>query len=380
MTKKINIGFISTNPPTDKRVWSGSIFKIYESFIRQGFEVTWIPIKYTPKDLKLFDKIAALYYKIFRRGFNKNQFMIKSLIGAKRIAQEMKGKNIDVLFAPTSATEIAFLNTQLPIVYFNDATFHQLLNYYGAMSGFGYLSKKATIFIENKALQKATHLVFSSEWAAHHARDFYGIPEKKISVVKFGSNSEVPERINLNKDYSQTIVFLFLAVDWERKGGAIALKAIEILREKGYPVMLQVVGCTPPVTSTAMEVIPFLNKNIPEEAQKVKDFLNNAHFMFIPTRADCTPISFCEAASYGMPIISTNTGGVSAHIEHGKTGILLSEKATAEDYATEIEQLLNNPDNIRQMSINAREKYERELNWEKFGVDMKEIIFHVLNV
>lgn len=374
MKQKITIGFISTMPPTDKRVWSGSIFKIYECLLNQGFEVEWIPIKYTQKDEKLFDKIASLYYKIFKRGFNKNQFITKSLIGAKRVAKEIKGKNIDILFAPTCANEIAFLKTDLPIIYFNDATFHQLLNYYGGMSGFGYLSKKITTFIEKKALKKADRLVFSSEWAANHARDFYGISSEKIDVIKFGSNAIVPEKINLDKDYSGEITFLFLAVDWVRKGGEIALKAIEILREKGYPVKLQVVGCTPPRNSEAMNVIPFLNKNIPEEAQKVRDFLNNAHFMFIPTRADCTPISFCEAASYGLPIISTDTGGVSAHIEHGKTGILLSEKATAEDYAREIEQLIKTPTLIKTFSQNAREKYDKELNWDVWGKRMKEVI------
>lgn len=140
--KKINIAFLCTNPPTDKKVWSGSIFKICESLINQGFNITWIPIKYTDNDIKLFDGIARLYYKIFNRGFNKHQFITKSIIGSKRIARQIKKHDVDVIFAPTCVTEIAFLSTDIPIVYFNDATFHQLLNYYGGMSGFGFLSKK----------------------------------------------------------------------------------------------------------------------------------------------------------------------------------------------------------------------------------------------
>ena len=54
--------------------------------------------------------------------------------------------------------------------------------------------------------------------------------------------------------------------------------------------------------------------------------------MFMPTRADCTPISFCEAASYGLPVISTDTGGVAAVVEPGETGILLPLNASAEQY------------------------------------------------
>lgn len=371
--KKIRIGFISSNPPTDKRVWSGSIHNVYTSLLNEGFEVVWIPISYSEKNQKLFSFIGKLYYKIFHRGFNKNHFLIKSLIGGRRVNRIIKKNKLDVLFAPTCANEIAFLKTKLPIVYFNDATFHLLLNYYGGMSGFGFLSKKETLIIEKKALEKSAQIVFSSEWAANDAHHFYKIPKEKIHVVKFGSNSEVPENINLNKDKEQ-IIFLFLAVDWERKGGEIALKTIELLQEKEYPVRLRVVGCIPPRSSEAMDVIPFLNKNIPEEAIKIKDFLKNAHFMFIPTRADCTPISFCEAASYGMPIISTDTGGVSAHVENEKTGILLPIEATEIEYANEIERLLKNPDLINQMSLNARKKYEQELNWKQWGEKMKKII------
>ncbi|OWK97102.1 hypothetical protein AP75_12975 [Kaistella haifensis DSM 19056] len=379
MPKKINIGFLSSQPPTNKKVWSGSIFRIYESLLREDFKVTWIPIHYTPAQEIFFDKIAKAYYRIFNRGFNKNQFIIKSLAASRNLDNELRDKDIDVIFAPTTATEIAFLKTGLPIVYFNDATFHQLLNYYGGMSGFGFLSKKITEYIEKKALRKSSALVFSSEWAANHARDYYQISGEKIHVVKFGSNAEVPAEINVSKDYTGAITFLFLAVDWQRKGGHIALKAIEILKNRGYNVKLQVVGCTPPTTSSAMEIIPFLDKNNPDEAQKVKDFLNNAHFMFIPTRADCTPISFCEAAGYGLPVISTDTGGVSAHVEHGITGLLYPHNADPEVYADGIEQLLKEPSCIAQMSRESHRKYNTELNWEIWGKETKKIIYKVAN-
>lgn len=99
-----------------------------------------------------------------------------------------------------------------------------------------------------------------------------------------------------------------------------------------------------------------------------------------PQEPTCTPISFCEAASYGLPIISTDTGGVAAHVEHNKTGILLSEKASTEDYAREIEILLNNPSLIKSFSINSRNKYENELNWGVFGEKMKHTIIDALSL
>ena len=95
--------------------------------------------------------------------------------------------------------------------------------------------------------------------------------------------------------------------------------------------------------------------------------------MLMPTRADCTPISFCEASSYGLPVISTDTGGVSAVIESGKTGILLPADADAAKYADEIEVLLRDPEKVNAFSRNARQKYLEELNWKVWGEEMKKL-------
>lgn len=376
----MKIAFLCSGPPTDRKIWSGTIYKMYESFLAQGFEVEWIQVdRFTTLESKFFLSIENFHRRIFNRGFNRNHFIAKAVSASKKLQKVLKTSDAEVIFAPTTIADLAFLKTNKPIIYLNDATFHQLLNYYGGMSGFGWLSKKTTVFLEKLALQKSNELVFSSEWAAQHAVDFYKIPKEKVHVIKFGSNAQAPDRI-VEKEYSDEITFLFLGVEWERKGGQIALDAIKILRQRNYPVKLQVVGCIPPVEETeAMNVIPFLNKNNPEEAQQIFNFLQHSHFMFMPTRADCTPISFCEAASYGLPVISTDTGGVAAVVEPGETGILLPIDAYAEQYADQIEILLQHPERIRTLSQNAREKYEKELNWSVWGGKMNSKILSLMN-
>ena len=379
MTKKTKIAFLCSGPPTDRKIWSGTIFKMYESFLTHNIDVEWIQVnRFTNWESKFFLSIENLHKKIFNRGFNRNHFIAKAFLASKKLQKALKNSDADLIFAPTTIADIAFLKTDKPIIYLNDATFDQLLNYYGGMSGFGWLSKKTTVFIEKLALQKSDFLIFSSHWAAKHAEDFYQIPKDKIEVIKFGSNTTAPDKI-VEKDYSGEITFLFLGVEWERKGGQIALDAIKILRDRNYPVKLQVVGCIPPVEEAeAMNVIPFLNKNNPEEARQIFNFLQNSHFMFMPTRADCTPISFCEAASYGLPVISTETGGVAAVVEPGETGILLPLNASSEKYADEIEILLQNPEQIRALSQNAREKYEKELNLSVWGEKMNKILLELI--
>ncbi|WP_277110327.1 glycosyltransferase family 4 protein [Chryseobacterium taklimakanense] len=375
MVRKLTIGFISSRPLEDRKNWSGTMYSMFTALQKQGFEVVWIPTpEYSVAELSMFRSIGNFYQKIFNRGFNQHQFILKAWLASRKTKKRIKQKKIDLLFAPTAVPEIAFLKVRQPIVYLNDANVAQLLNYYSYYSGFGWVSKKITHFVEKKALENADHIVYSSDWATHFVRNFYGIPAEKLSTVKFGPNSEVPGQVNFNKDYSGDITFLFLAVFWERKGGDLALQTIELLRKKGLPAKLLVVGCDPEIRSEAMEVIPFLNKNIPAEAQKIKDFLRDSHFLFIPTKADCTPISFAEAAAYGLPVVTRDTGGVSAMVEDGITGFTLPQNSGAEEYARKIEQLLENPELAKQMSHNARKKYEQELNWKVWGEKMGKLI------
>ncbi|WP_297985042.1 glycosyltransferase family 4 protein [uncultured Chryseobacterium sp.] len=378
--EKLKIGFISNISPENKKVWSGSIFRLNESFKAEGFKVIWIPIKYTKNDVLLFEKIEILYKKIFNRGFNKNHFAIKSRIAAKRIIKEIKKHDPDILFTAGGITEIAFLKTNKPIFYFNDANQHQLLNYYDGMSGFGFLSKKATEYVEKKALNNAAAVIFSSEWAADYAEKHYGINRKKIHINKFGANSNVSKTDRRKKrNLDEEIRFLFLGVEWKRKGGDITVDTVRKLRELGYPVSLYIVGCIPPykISDDFITVIPFLNRNIPEEAQRLEELTSSADFLFVPTRAECYGVVFCEAAANGMPVIATDTGGISAIVENDRTGILLPLEATAENYAEEISRLLQDPGKIRQMSLAAKRKYEDELNWGLFGKKMKQIIENV---
>ncbi|MDF2833476.1 MAG: colanic acid biosynthesis glycosyltransferase WcaL [Chryseobacterium indoltheticum] len=370
----MKIGFYSVVPLDDKKNWSGTMFKMYEQLLIQGYEVVWIPkVYFTEKEEKRFKLIEKWFNKIFNRGYNRHLFIYKAKIAAKRLKKNLKEFKVDVIFNPTHVNDFAYLKTDLPIVYLNDANVAQLLNYYHYYSGFGILSKIETKYLEKKTLKNSSYTVFSSDWARNFAIDFYGIDKEKVKTIKFGANITVPEKIDPNKS-TEEFTFLFLAVDWIRKRGTLAYESLKILREKGYPVKMLIVGSNPEIKADWVTVIPFLNKNNPIEFREIQNHLLSSHFLFVPTKADCTPIAFCEAAGYGLPVISTDTGGVSAHVIEGYNGCLLSEDANAEDYADTIEKLLKSPQTIIEYSQNARKLYEKELNWENWGYQFSKIL------
>lgn len=370
----MKIGFYSAEPLEDKKNWSGTMFKMYEQMLVQGYEVVWVPkVQFTEKEEKRFKLIEKCFNKIFKRGYNRHLFIYKAKIAAKRLEKNLKDLKLDVLFNPTQVNDFAYLRTDIPVIYLNDANIAQLLNYYHYYSGFGILSKIETRYLEKKALQNSSYAIFSSDWASNFAVDFYGIDKAKVKTIKFGANIIVPQTIEFNKNTDE-FTFLFLAVDWIRKRGMLAFESLKILREKGYPVKMLIVGCNPEIEADWVTIIPFLNKNNPGEFKQIQQHLLNSHFLFVPTKADCTPIAFCEAAGYGLPVISTNTGGVSAHVIHGYNGLLLSPEAQANDYANEIEKLLQSPRKIKEYSENARILYDKELNWDNWGNEFSKIL------
>jgi len=75
------------------------------------------------------------------------------------------------------------------------------------------------------------------------------------------------------------------------------------------------------------------------------------------TNIDNMPVSVIEAMALGLPIISTNVGGMPYLIENGVNGLLIpvkDERIMAETIIT----LIKNPKKAMELSVNAREKAE----------------------
>lgn len=83
------------------------------------------------------------------------------------------------------------------------------------------------------------------------------------------------------------------------------------------------------------------------------------------TNIDNMPVSIIEAMALGLPIVSTNAGGLPYLIENGVDGLLIPVKE--ERKMTEaIISLLKNPEKAVELSINAREKAEKfDESWVK---------------
>jgi glycosyltransferase involved in cell wall biosynthesis len=379
MKSEVIVGYLTSVDPTDKRPWSGTHYRMLKSLEKEFVKVIPLgPVKET-KALKLAYKFLKLLFKIGLKEYNTYHSMLRSKYLGRHLKKRVDSERVDVLFAPAGSPEIAFLKTTLPICYLTDTSFNQIKDYYDNYSGLSPLSVKESNIIEKRAIDASKTLVFSSDWAANYAIDYYKADPRRVFVVKFGANLDhIPDMVHIQKDYNNNINLLFLAVKWQRKGGDIVFKTFEILLEKGYDVTLIVCGCVPPVKHTKMTVLPFLNKNNETDNKRINQLLMESHILFVPTRADCTPIVFCEANAFGIPVITTNTGGIPSIVEDGVNGYALPYSASANDYALCIQSLLDNREKLKEMSKMSRDRYDSELNWDSWGEKIKPILTNMI--
>ena len=103
--------------------------------------------------------------------------------------------------------------------------------------------------------------------------------------------------------------------------------------------------------------------NIPNN-EVYEFYRNNPVDLFISTsKSEGLPVSMMEAASFGIPIVSTDVGGVREIVESGYNGQLLGERASADEFADFIKRYYGMDKSERDFyRENSRKLWERSFN------------------
>jgi glycosyltransferase involved in cell wall biosynthesis len=297
---------------------------------------------------------------------------------AKNVKSKIENNKYDIIYAPVSSTLIAFLNVSIPIVYFSDATFQLLVDYYPEFTGLSKKNIRDGNNIDKRALNKVSQAIFCSDWAIKSAVDYYKLPAEKAFRFELGANllyEPQPEEL----DFSDSAVcnILFLGVDWSRKGGEIAYKTYLKLKSDGFPCTFTVIGCAPDIGTEGapVTIIPFINKNDTTEFRQLYNILLKTHILLLPSRAECCGAVFSEASAFGIVSIATNTGGIPSSVQEGVNGFLLDMKAGEQDYANKISTIFYDREFFRKLRTSSRSVFETKLSWkiwtEKFNKYIK---------
>jgi len=379
--KKYKMLFLSESDPLDKRAWSGTLYHMHHQLCKY-FEVTNTgPIPYLSVFWEWAFKIfASINHRIFNKYYDTGHSKLVGRLNLKKIKDQVYG-DYDFIYAPIASRELSQVKKlKTPILYASDITFDLIKEKYGFEMLYKFSFREGDE-VERLAINKATFCLYSSDWAAQSAINTYGAKPAHVFVVPFGANiSTMPDYNPQEKIMFKTLEILFLGVDWVRKGGDMVLKTYQLLKAQGVDVHLTICGCVPPIdlSYTDITVIPFLNKSNSDDVKAFNELLTKTQLLFVPSEAEAFGIVFCEAAAYGIPVISRDAGGISSIVKNGINGYCLPPDATEQDYADAINKIVNNKEFYMQLSEASRKMYIEKLNWDSWGKSVSDIMINYL--
>lgn len=377
MGKKM-IGYIcETNPFEDRLTWSGLIYKIREAIEFAGYQVVWIPYYKNTKCVTLCEKMRWKLYRLLGRKqiLGGCHFLPETYALAMSIEKNKQFDNCDYLFFPGGAQISLFLKTKKPVIYYTDATVHLMVNYYWCDCH--PISVRMACWLEKKACQKASLNIRASTWATTSVINDCKCKPSNCITLEFGANIDESDIVPIAPYYKGQLRILFCGVEWERKGGDIAVETVRLLREKGIDAILHIVGIKelPHYCRECHYIVNhgFLDKNDAIGYQKYIDILKNSHVFLLPTQAECAGIVFCEASGFGIPSYTYATGGTENYVKSGKNGYTLSFSQGALDFAERIyEDVQTN--SIISLHEGAIKLYNERLSWSSWSKRFQKVV------
>lgn len=144
----------------------------------------------------------------------------------------------------------------------------------------------------------------------------------------------------------------------------MAVRVLSLLKKNHPRVELCMIG--PDKDGSLNEVLKFAQKLNVEENLILPGFMSKSEWhekaksydIFINTTDhDNTPVSVIEAMALGLPVVSTDAGGVPFLIENNVTGLLV-QKNDDKAMADAINKLIKDPSFANELAVNARQKVE----------------------
>ena len=127
----MRVAYVTTYDPADVLNWSGLGSYILKAIKRQGYEVECMgPLPPYSKIRRHWLRAKRIFYDRLLRG-NLGQFSAErdhkvAKFYAQAVMDQLRKKRYDLIVAPGSIA-VAFLETDVPIVLWEDATFDSLI-------------------------------------------------------------------------------------------------------------------------------------------------------------------------------------------------------------------------------------------------------------
>lgn len=378
----MKIAYVAEHDPYDPARYSGSMYRILRALESAGNEVVGIG-DLDQKYLPITRLKRAFFKRISGKDYftNREKWFIRSL--SSQLDARLKDVDADVIFAPATIP-ISALRDPRPLVFWTDCTFAGMVDFYPDHTNLCDYSIREGNAAEQYVLSKCALAIYSSDWAAETATKYYKIDPNKVKMVPYGANVDVDrtsadiERL-IAKRSKDKLSLVFMGLDWPRKGGDMVMKVAAEMQGRGIPFELNIIGTVPPgELPSYIKAHGFISKKTAEGKQLIDTMMEEAHFLLLPSVAECCAVVLAEASSFGVPCITTNVGGITTAIKDGRNGYAFPLEAPASTWVDCIQRIVATPDSYAELARSSFREYEDRLNWQTAGEEVTKLLRTVL--
>jgi glycosyltransferase involved in cell wall biosynthesis len=240
-----------------------------------------------------------------------------------------------------------------------------------------------------RAALKTDFLTVVSENLKKYFVDSLAIPPHRIAVIPNGidTNRYMPsDRKGSLQDYLPPefdgSVLITVGRLAEAKDHFTLLRAAKILKEKNISFFLFIAG-----DGELREVLDAekekmeLNDTVCFLGTRtdVSDLLNESDVFVLPSKREGLPMVLLEAMATGLPVISSDVGGIGEVIENGKNGILV-DAGNEHQLADAISELLSNDKKMKQLGQSGRDQVLKKYSLDMISTQYMNLYRKILNI
>lgn len=275
----------------------------------------------------------------------------------------------------------------------SDVAFVSTINSWYASSELGGFSIKGKLYTKIElATNKNLDLYITVSESDRQSLLGSNIPDEKISLIY----NSVQSQLSLVKNQRDWLVNKFSLPDTHKictcvgrlvkvKGHDILIEAIKKISETDLESHFLIVGEGDFRNYLELQIQSLgLEKRITlagyQDRDTVYSIVKSSDIFIMPSRYEGTPIALLEAAALGIPIISTNVGGIPEMVSNNIHAILVPPNQPNE-LALAIQKLLKDNNFAEKIARSAKERvcekfsleHQLELTWQAYR---KAVYFH----
>jgi starch synthase len=229
-------------------------------------------------------------------------------------------------------------------------------------------------------------IVGAAQEASRLARD-YKVSQNKlvdipnpIDVNEWKAKDKTAARKELNLPLDAVLVTWHGRIDFHRKGLDVLLKAWEVVREQrgDQDLRLFIIGTGNQADELRKELVAkpapgvvWVDRFV--DGQLIRTYLSAADIFVFPSRHEGFPVAPLEAMACGLPVVSSDTCGMSELLGDGAGGFLIRVGDVA-GLAEQLGKLIDEPQLRSRLGLLARQRVEERFSLSAIGAELRSFL------